>query len=450
MNDRIDWREIAASDDILNSAESLLERALGICENGPFEDRYDACQFLMQYGTLSVEEKKWRGALWLKRLNELRLSQFGSDGIDEIAAFLNPKLHGVLAERLEENGRTLEDWRDDPMAITREVFADRNSECAIPGLLMATQIRLMFLKNSGDDGLVARTTALEADMYADAGFVRDAKDSAELAVEILRQGTLNRESVSLINNSLLDTSDKCEAHGELEVAMRLREAVRSVCDDRDGEYVRSTVSLADAYWKSGDLREAYRLAQDADRPEVVKDEARRQLVAFFVSLLRVELTGDMRLISTDVDNVTDEFGGSADAMRLLRAHFMKIMKGETLSDAELLEGAHQFVECARHGELMNASERTVVCFVAALKQLLSMGDFASQASWAKQLVFSAKSNCESVSDDLRIELESLERMVHARCDEPKAPGAMQAPKAAFSLDSITAKLSGRLSGGEPE
>jgi hypothetical protein len=452
MNDRIDWQEIAASDAILSSAESLMERALGICEDGPFEDRYGACQFLKQFGMLSVEEKKWRGALWLKRLNELRLRQFGSEGIDEIAAFLHPRLHAVLADRLEENGRTPEEWQSDPLGITCEVFADQHhDESVIPGLLLATQIRLIALKNTCDDLLLAKTTVLEAGLYADAGFCRDAEESAQFSAEICRRGNLDHEGVGELANSLLVTSNKCDAHGEAGVARRLREVVRSICcDKKNVEYAQATVALANAYRKAGDLREAYRLAKDADRQEVLKDKAGRQFVELFVSLLRVELTGDLRLISTNVDILADEYGGSADAIRILRSHVLKMMNGEEFSDADLLEGAHQFVECARHSELMKSSEGAAASFVGALKQLLSMDDFAAHASFAKKLIIDATVHRNSVSDDLRTELESLERMVLARCEEPKAPDAMHVPQAAFSLDSIAAKLANRFSDDDPK
>ncbi|MEZ6131106.1 MAG: hypothetical protein R3C59_20735 [Planctomycetaceae bacterium] len=391
MNNRIDWREIADSDDILSIAESQLEQALAICDDGPFEDRYDACQCLMRFGKASVEAGQWRGALWLKRLNELRFRQFGSEGIDEIAAFLHPRLHGVLAERLQANGRSPEEWQADPLnAVTRKVFADQHDECVIPGLLMATQIRFMVMKTPMMMRWSPRRQHLKR-TYADAGCGRDAEESAEFAAEIIRQGKLDHEGIGLIASSLLVTSDKCDAHGEADVAGRLREMVRSICDEEHEEYAVATVSLANAYMKAGDFREAYRLAQDADRPEVVKDAAGRQLVAFFVSFLKVELTGDMRLISTDVDAVADELGGPTDAMKTLRSHFLKIMNGEKLTDADLLEGAHHFVECARHSESMKASEGAVSGYVGALKQLLSMGDFSLHASYAKE----SSRQCES-------------------------------------------------------
>lgn len=439
---------LASAKEVLCCPHELLERAVWTCREGSSDDRNGASELLFAYGKNSVEAGEWSGALWLKRLNEIVLHQEGISGVGRVAGFLQPHLDAAVTETLQARNCSLDRFREDALGVIRELFVGGQTDPAksIPGLLMATQIRLSSLLESVDPLIVVQAALLEASMYADAGLTRDAEEAAQFAIGLLRNSNTTHELLGEAANSLIATADTCETHGDQQCARKFRQAAISLCDESHEEYAIATIRLAHTCMNDGDLREAYRLAQDAGRTEVAKDAVSQQLVEYFIGLLRVQLTGDLRHLVTEVQDVSDTLGGSPDAMRVFRMHFMKMMKGEKLTDDELLEGVQQFELCARHSESMGASEGAVTSFASAVKLLLSMDDFATHASFATELIANARAHVDAVTDELRMELDSLERILQKKCRDPEPHSPMQAPQGAFGLDSLRR----RLLGGEPQ
>jgi hypothetical protein len=394
----------------------------------------------LRVGKAQIERGNWDGGLWLKRLNEMRLGRDGIAGVNEIAACLQPRLWDELQQRCQTEGRSLAELQHDPLQVIRRLFVERSDVTgrAVPGLLYATQIRLSAMKNMTDDSLTAKTALLEAELYAIAGNSRDARESAHFAIRLLTSGEFTRDDICDAANSLILTADHCDAKRDASAARWFREAARAVCDSTCEQYLQATVGLARASMDAGDLREAFRFAEDANRPEVAKDSVGQQIVSYLLGMIKTELTGDLRHFAGDTEVLADQLGGPQHLAKVVRSHFEKLRQGKPLSDEELWEGAKTFVECARHSVECNNSP--VAGYFGAIRLLLSMENVAPHRDFLEELLAEAANHVDSEGEESGLELESFRRVANLKSKTPPPP--LQAPAKVLSLDAIARKLRG--------
>jgi tetratricopeptide (TPR) repeat protein len=416
----VSWAGIesfATKHEILTCPHSLLDAALEVSRTGDHDDRYGAGELIFQFGRTAVDAEIWDGGLWLKRLNEIRLMKEGITGVNQVAAFLQPRLHAAVSNALRGCNRVLEDLQSDPLGVLSEVIRHHHDpDVTVPCLLMATQTRLRLLAGNYNREEALQTLMHEARMYADGGYARDAADTAEIGVRSFRRNEVREPARHEAGHSLLATASTCADLGELDTARTLFQVGLEQCSPSCGHYAMSLAEFANGYEKAGDLAEAVRLLEKANRPEVMKDNVAKQLIPYGLSVMKMLLTGDARQVVTDVEAVAAELGGSAESLQIFRAHLAKLQAGQKLTDKDLVEGAREFAACARYNRNCGGiADRTVEPYCAALRLLLSMRCFAEQVEFASELLSEATQALEGTTQPVQQQLESLGHLVQPAC-----------------------------------